>query len=107
MACVATMPRNSSSPASRHSSEECPQNQLAPHLEKRELEKGFDIFRRFRITAVQTTECPEAVGARADARIRSLHQVAQETAISGWNGQRRSAMGFELPVRSMAPSAHE
>jgi hypothetical protein len=67
------MRRNSSSPASSNSSDEC-------ILKKLDHEKGgFDILRRFRITAVQTAECPKPARARANTRIKALHQIgAQE-----------------------------
>jgi hypothetical protein len=98
MACAATMRRNSSSPANSDSSGECPQNQLAPHPEKLEHEKGgFDIVQRFRITAVQTAECPKPVRGTRRHTYQSVTPIAH---CSLKLRLLRDRNGFELPVRS-------
>ena len=88
----------------RHS----PQNQLAPHPEKLEHEKGgFNIFRRYRITAMQTAECPKPLqhfwSGHAQTHVSERYTKLLKNRDFRLEWAEKIGMGFELPARSFAP----
>ena len=83
---------------------------LPPILKKLEHEKGgFNIFRRFRITAVQTAECPKPLqhfwSGHAQTHVSERYTKLLKNRDFRLEWAEKIGMGFELPARSVAPRA--
>ena len=83
---------------------------LHPILKKLDHEKGgFNIFRRFRITAVQTAECPKPLqhfwSGHAQTHVSERYTKLLKNRDFRLEWAEKIGMGFELPARSVAPRA--
>ena len=86
------------------------QDSLHPILKKIEHVKGgFNIFRRFRITKLKTSDCPEFLQhfwsghAHTHVSERYTKLLKDHDFRLGW--AEKIGIGFELPARSIAPRA--
>jgi Phage integrase, N-terminal SAM-like domain len=86
------------------------QDSLHPILKKIEHEKGgFNIFRRFRITQLETAECPKALqhfwSGHAPTHVSERYKKLLKQRDWRLEWAERIGMGFELPARPVAPYA--
>jgi len=86
------------------------QDSLHPILKKIEHEKGgFNIFRRFRITQLETAECPKALqhfwSGHAPTQVSERYKKLLKQRDWRLEWAERIGMGFELPARPVAPYA--
>src|SRR5215472_14156426 len=84
---------------------QCPPQQPSPHPQKLKYEQGgFNIFRRFRITELQTAECPKPLQhfwsghAQMHVSERYIKLLRDREYRLEW--AEKIGMGFELPGRS-------
>ncbi len=81
------------------------QDSLHPILKKLEHEKGgFNIFRRFRITLLKKSDCPDALqhfwSGHAQTHISERYTKLLEDRDYRLNWAEKIGLGFELPARS-------
>jgi hypothetical protein len=86
------------------------QDSLHPILKTIEHEKGgFNIFRRFRITELETAECPKALqhfwSGHAPTHVSERYKKLLKQRDWRLEWAERIGMGFELPARRVAPYA--
>jgi len=73
------------------------------------VDSGFNIFRRFRITKLKTSDCPEFLQhfwsghAHTHVSERYTKLLKDHDFRLGW--AEKIGIGFELPARSIAPLA--
>ena len=86
------------------------EDSLHPILEKLEHVKGgFNIFRRFRITQFEMTECPKALqhfwSGHAPTHVSERYKKLLKQRDWRLEWAEKIGMGFELPARPVAPYA--
>ena len=71
--------------------------------------RGFNIFRRFRITQLETAECPKALqhfwSGHAPTHVSERYKKLLKQRDWRLEWAERIGMGFELPARPVAPYA--
>ena len=83
---------------------------LHPILKKRELEQGgLNIFRRFRITELKKSDCPDALqhfwSGHAPTHVSERYTKLLQDRDCRLEWAEKIGMGFDLPGRSVAPPA--
>jgi hypothetical protein len=83
---------------------------LHPILKRLEHEQGgFNIFRRFRLTRLDKSDCPEALehfwSGHAQTHVSERYKKWLKEREHRLEWAERIGMGFELPTRSVAPLA--
>lgn len=86
------------------------QNSLHPILKKLEhVQGGFNIFRRFRITELKKSACPDALqhfwSGHAPTHVSERYTKLLQDRDYLLEWAEKIGMGFELPARSVAPRA--
>lgn len=86
------------------------QDSLHPILKKLELVKGgFNIFRRFRITKLKKSDCPDALqhfwSGHAPTHVSERYTKLLQDRDYRLEWAEKIGMGFELPAVSAAPRA--
>jgi hypothetical protein len=84
------------------------QDSLHPILKKLEHAKGgFNIFRRFRITELKKSDCPDALqhfwSGHAPTHVSERYTKLLQDRDYRLEWAEKIGMGFELPARSIAP----